>query len=118
MNVKLIAISTGSLEQAKRFLEATKFNGELYLDQNKFIYRALGLNHGILKTVTLSGIAASFQAYRKGYTVTASTSTGDPWQLGGFIVIGPHDSKILFKHVAQTSHDHPNIDEILAACKQ
>ncbi|XP_051114382.1 thioredoxin-like protein AAED1, chloroplastic isoform X2 [Andrographis paniculata] len=120
--VSLVLIGPGSIDQARKFSEQTKFKGEVYADPSHSSYKALNLVSGVSTTFTPGAGLKIIQAYVEGYrqdwalSFEKDTRTRGGWQQGGIIVAGPGKNNISYLHKDKEAGDDPNIDEILKAC--
>lgn len=114
-NTRLIALSPGATaEQTKEFVEETKFPGEAYADKENKIYSALNLKRGFFATLFAKGAWTAYkQATSEGFQ--ASGIKGDPFQLGGMLVVDPQ-AGILMEHHSQNVGDYPPVDDVLQLC--
>ncbi|GER57302.1 prostamide/prostaglandin F synthase [Striga asiatica] len=65
--VALVLIGPGSVDQAKKFFEQTKFKGEIYADPSYASYKALNFVSGVTTTVTAGAGLKIIEAYVEGY---------------------------------------------------
>ena len=112
--VSLVAIGSGSPEQAREFITSFTFYGEMYVDPSLKTYKAFKLNRGIARTLGPSSIVRGFSAIKKGFR--QGKNAGDLWQQGGMFVIGPGD-EMLFQHRNHSAGDHADLDAVLKACQ-
>ncbi|KAJ0983928.1 hypothetical protein J5N97_002284 [Dioscorea zingiberensis] len=120
--VALVLIGPGSIDQARKFVEQTKFKGEVYADPNHSSYNALNFVSGVLSTFTpLAGLKI-IQLYMEGYrqdwslSFEKDTRTRGGWQQGGILVAGPGVSNISYLHKDKEAGDDPDIKDIVKAC--
>lgn len=112
-NATVIAIGSGSCDQAKHFSTQFNFTGEIYLDEKLQAYKAFGLERGFFKTLGPSSIAKGFSALRQGFR--QGWHAGDLWQQGGVFVLGPGE-QLLYEHRDKVAGDHADMNEVLGVC--
>jgi hypothetical protein len=116
--VALVAIGSGSPEQAKKFVASFSFEGEMYVDPSLKTYKAFKLVRGLWRTLGPSSIGRGLSAMKKGFR--QGQNAGDLWQQGGMFVIGPSDqigNQLYFQHRNQTAGDHADLNAVLKACQ-
>lgn len=112
--VALIAIGSGTPEQARDFSEQFEFAGELYVDPELRSYKAFGLVRGFWKTLGPSSIAKGIGTMFHGHF--QGLSAGDLWQQGGLFVLGP-GNRLLFAHRNPKAGFQADLDQVLAVCR-
>lgn len=108
--VGLVAIGSGSPEQARKFVDAFSFTGEMYVDPGLKTYKAFNLNRGITGTLGPSSIIRGLSAIKQGFR--QGKNAGDLWQQGGMFVIGPA-SQMFFAHRNRAAGDHADLNAVL-----
>ncbi|XVF07988.1 hypothetical protein REPUB_Repub06bG0186600 [Reevesia pubescens] len=120
--VALVLIGPGSIEQAKTFVEQTKFKGEVYADPSHSSYEALRFVSGVTATFTPKAGLKIIQLYMEGYrqdwklSFEEDTVKRGGWQQGGILVAGPGKKNISYIHKDKEAGDDPEIEDILKAC--
>ncbi|CAL9085650.1 unnamed protein product [Musa acuminata var. zebrina] len=120
--VALVLVGPGSTEQAKAFVEQTKFKGEVYADPTHSSYDALNFAYGVSTTFSPSAGMKIIQLYLEGYrqdwglSFKKDTVARGGWQQGGIIVAGPGVSNILYIHKDKEAGDDPDVEEVIEAC--
>ncbi|XVF55405.1 hypothetical protein PTKIN_Ptkin06aG0033500 [Pterospermum kingtungense] len=120
--VALVLIGPGSVDQAKTFVEQTKFKGEVYADPNQSSYEALRFVSGITTTFTPKAGLKIIQLYMEGYrqdwklSFEENTVKKGGWQQGGILVAGPGKRNISYIFKDKEAGDDPEIEDILKAC--
>lgn len=100
---------------ANDFKRDWNFNGDIYCDKERAVYKALGCNRGLKYVISSKVLDASKKANNQGYINGAIQ--GDALQLGGVFLISKKQG-IAFQHLEEYAGDHVNIEELTAACKQ
>lgn len=109
----LAVVGLGSPLFAKGFRASTGYTGPLFVDGEGLAYRAVAL--GRLKLWNLlsfrmirNAIRARKEGFRQGKV------EGDPWQLGGTLVVAPGD-RLVYAWRNRNADDDAPIDEVIAA---
>jgi hypothetical protein len=110
--VTVVAVGSGTLEQARRFVAEFKFEGEMYVDPELHTYRAFDLVHGFLRTLGPASLMRGMSAMKKGFR--QGRSAGDLWQQGGLFVMGP-GRQLVFQHRNRFAGDHADLNIVLKA---
>jgi hypothetical protein len=84
----------------------------LSVDPSLHAYRAGQFRRGLARNLALAVLAKGFDAYRRGFR--QGRVEGDPWQLGGVVVIGPGD-EIHYTYRSESAGDHPEPDAFPSA---
>jgi len=108
--VALVAVGSGTPEQAGKFVKKFKFKGEMYVDQKLLTYKAFKLVRGLLRTLGPSSLLRGAAAMKKGFR--QGRSAGDLWQQGGLFIIGP-GPQLDFQHRNRVAGDHADLDAVL-----
>ena len=111
----LAVVGLGTPAFAKAFREDAGWRGPIYVDAEAKAYAAAGLvRAGPLRLlrprVLLAAVRARKQGFRQGKT------QGDPWQMGGTLVVAPRDRVVYAWRNASAEDDAP-VDEVLAAVR-
>jgi len=115
LGVGLVAVGSGNPLMAKSFQQEFEFSGDIYVDQKREIYKALGCNRGLKYAINGKALRAMQSAMSEGFS--QGKTAGDSLQLGGTFVISKQNG-ILFQHLEQFAGDHVDTVELMAACKQ
>ena len=108
--VILVAVGSGTPEQAGKFVKKFKFKGEMYVDPELRTYKAFKLVRGLLRTLGPSSLLRGAAAMKKGFR--QGRSAGDLWQQGGLFVIGP-GRQLNFQHRNRVAGDHADLTAVL-----
>jgi len=81
LNIGLVAIGSGTPLMANDFKRNFKYEGDLYCDKERAVYKALGCNRGLKYVISGKVLDAVKNANKQGYPV--GTVQGDSLQLGG-----------------------------------
>lgn len=113
--IALVAIGSGTPQQAKDFAAKFKFEGELYVDQDLDAYKAFGLERGFWRTLGPKSLGRGVVALKNGFR--QGGNAGDLWQQGGIFVLGP-GKQFKFAHRNAYAGNHANLQEVIAVCTQ
>jgi NAD(P)-dependent dehydrogenase (short-subunit alcohol dehydrogenase family) len=105
-------VGNGARHFARAFREDFGLDCPVLVDPELRAYRAAGLRRGRVELLSPRVPLNALRALRSGHRQTGVQ--GDPWQLGGVLVIRP-DGELLYRHVSREAGDHAPPDEILAA---
>lgn len=123
VNVSLIIVGPGKVDQAKAFAKSTNFPGEIYADPDFATHKAFEFVSGVGSTVSLTTGLRVISAYLEGYrqdwelSFDKDTVSKGGWQQGGVLVAGPGKENIIYLFKDSKAGDEPNMDEIVAACR-
>ena len=116
LGVDPYVIGSGSSSQAQRFqhkLEA--FELLIFSDKSRAIYRAVGWKRSAVATML------NPKTWARGLKLVGKfwqgRTEGDPWQLGGALVIGP-DGRTVYRFALAESGDHPTIAALEDAARR
>jgi len=115
LGIGLVAIGSGTPLMAKSFQSDFAFSGDIYVDQKREIYKALGCNRGLKYALNTKALRAIQSAMSEGYS--QGKTAGDSLQLGGTFIISLQHG-ILFQHLERFTGDHVDLGELTASCKQ
>lgn len=110
--VKPVVVGHSSVRWAKAFVADTGIDLPVYVDENREAFQALGFKRpllGFLKPVVFKRAMAA-----KNAGFSQKGVQGDAFQLGGVVLLQP-DGTIPYFFASETSGDHPNIADLLAA---
>ncbi len=109
----LAVVGLGNPRFAKGFREGTGYVGPIFVDADGAAYRAAALRRmrpwGLFD---LRMLRNALRARKEGFRQTKTQ--GDPWQLGGTLVVAPGDRVLYAWRNARADDDAP-IDEVLAS---
>ncbi len=111
----IAVVGLGTALFARGFRESTKYTGPLFVDREGLAYKAVAL--GRLRAWNLFSfrmLRNAWKARREGFR--QGKVEGDPWQLGGTLVVAPGD-RLLFAWRNQNADDDAPIDDVIAALR-
>jgi hypothetical protein len=109
-------VGLGKPEEARAFRERSGWPGTVLVDAKGEAYRALAFGRttlfGALRPAVLkAALRARKAGHRQGKT------QGDPWQLGGTVVVAPGD-RLLLVHRDRGVEDEASVDALLEALRR
>jgi len=109
----LALLGRGSPPMAHAFREESGFRGAMYVDPEGKAYGAAGMVRGaITRFLRPRVLMAAWRARRKGFRQTKVA--GDPYQLGGTLILAPGD-RIVFAWRNVSAEDDAPVHDVLAA---
>ncbi len=109
---ELVVVGCGNRHFARVFREDLELTTPLYVDTERASYRALGMKRGVRRTLGIRTLRSLWRSWRSGSRQKGVQ--GDPWQLGGVLVVLP-DGRVTFRYLSHEAGDHPPVPEVLAA---
>lgn len=112
---RLVAVGVGTPEQARAFRVLTGWKHGIVADPERKAYAAADLRRmGCLALLRPRLLLAALRARKEGFR--QRKVAGDPWQLGGTLVVGPGD-RVVFAHRNAGPEDEAPLDAVLAALR-
>jgi hypothetical protein len=113
VDVRLVAIGTGSTHSIQPFQEDTGFSSDIWIDPTAKLYRFLsckrGMKNGLLNAKTLQAVKV---AWKQGYVMKGLD--GHVFQLGGVFVI--YNGEVIWQHHDEYAGHTPDYPNLLASC--
>lgn len=109
---RLVVVGNGLASFIAGFREKSGFEGALYTDPGRRVYRALELSRGLTTLLSLRSVVRAIAAFREGHRQTRTR--GDAMQQGGVFVIATNGEST-YEHRSQVAGDHPSTLSLLAA---
>ena len=111
----LAFVGVGTPEQAHGFRVLTGWKDALVVDADRQAYAAADLRRmGFLALFRPKMIREAMRARKEGFR--QAKVQGDPWQLGGTMVLAPGD-RVLYAHRSAGPEDEAPLDAVLAAVR-
>jgi hypothetical protein len=111
----LALVGRGTPAMAHAFREEAGVRGAIYVDPEGKAYAAAGLERAaITRFLRPRVLLAAWRARRKGFRQTKVA--GDPYQLGGTLVLAPGD-RIVFAWRNASAEDDAPVDDVLRALR-
>ena len=109
---ELIVIGNGTAKQAASFAAEREIDFPLLTDPGRRTYKAAGLRRSVKDALSFKALGSAKRAMGDGHRQGATQ--GDPWQLGGAVVVAPGD-EVLFRYISSHSGDHPDPRDLVAS---
>ncbi len=111
---ELVVVGSGRPEHAADFRQSERLRFPLLVDPELASFEAAGLKRSVLATLGPRAFGHAFRALRSG--ARQGATRGDPWQLGGALVIRP-SGEIAYRYASREAGDHPPVAGILEALR-
>lgn len=112
LGARVVVIGNGPPRYIDDFRRTTNYDGELFTDPSREVYRACGFVRGVRKTLNRASFGAAVKAFRNGYR--QSRTQGDPWQQGGAVIVAP-PSKVIDYQRSRHAGDHASLRSLFAS---
>jgi hypothetical protein len=110
---ELFFVGNGAGHFASAFVEDVGITTPVYVDPSRASYRALGMKRSLLSTLlSPRTLRHALRALRSGFR--QGRTQGDPWQLGGVLVVRPGGA-VAFRYLSEEAGDHPPVEDVVAA---
>lgn len=98
----------------EEFVEAGYFDGPIYIDAEKRVYKALGASRASVFSIAKPSMwKAAARAKKKGFT---GNMAGDGFQMGGLMVLEPNGAMV-YRFAQPAFGVHAPLDEVLEAAR-
>ena len=115
LGAQAVVIGHSSLRYAKAFVEDTKIELPVYVDEKRVIYKALEFKRPFFAFLTPKVFKRAAEARKEGFTQPGVY--GDAFQLGGVVLLMP-DGSMPYKHSSQFPGDHPKLEDLKAEVRK
>lgn len=115
LGAQAVVIGHSSLRYAKAFVDDTKIELPVYVDEKRLIYKALEFKRPLLTFLTPKVFKRAAEARKEGFTQPGVF--GDAFQLGGVVLLMP-DGSMPYKYASQFAGDHPKLDDLKAEVRK
>jgi hypothetical protein len=115
LGVRVAVVGHSSLRYAKAFVDETKIEVPVYVDEKRVVYKALEFKRPLLSFLTPKVFKRAAEARKEGFTQPGVH--GDAFQLGGVVLLMP-DGSMPYKYSSQFAGDHPKIEDLKAEVKK
>lgn len=110
---ELVFVGNGDARFARAFRDERGLEAPLFVDAGRRAYEALGMKRGVLAALgSLATVRHGARALRGGFR--QGPVQGDPWQLGGVLVVLA-GGRVAYRHLSSEAGDHPPVEEVVAA---
>jgi hypothetical protein len=110
-----VIIGHSSLRYAKAFVDDTKIELPVYVDEKRVVYKALDFKRPLLSFLQPKVFKRAAEARAEGFSQPGVH--GDAFQLGGVLLLLP-DGSIPYKYTSRFAGDHPPVEDLKAAVKK
>jgi hypothetical protein len=111
----LVLVGGGTPEQARAFRLLTGWPHAVLVDGDGKAAAAAGLRRmTLLSLANPKMLLAVLRARREGFR--QGKTQGDPWRLGGTLVVAPGD-RVLYEHRNARADDDTPLDDVIAAVR-
>lgn len=111
LGVQAVVVGHSNPRYAKAFVEETKIDLPVYVDEKRAVYKALEFKRPLLAFLTPKVFKRAAEARKEGFTQPGVW--GDAFQLGGVVLLMP-DGSMPYKYASQFPGDHPKIEDLKA----
>ena len=115
LGVRAVVIGHSSLRYAKAFVDETKIDLPVYVDEKRVLYKALEFKRPLLSFLNPKVFKRAAEARKEGFTQPGVW--GDAFQLGGVVLLMP-DGSMPYRYASQFAGDHPKIENLKAEVKK
>jgi len=115
LGVQAVVIGHSSLRYANAFVDETKIDLPVFVDEKRVVYKALEFKRPLLAFLTPKVFKRAAEARKEGFTQPGVW--GDAFQLGGVVLLMP-DGSMPYKYASQFPGDHPKIEDLKAEVKK
>ncbi|MBK5256019.1 MAG: AhpC/TSA family protein [Vicinamibacteria bacterium] len=115
LGAQVVVVGHSSLRYATAFVEETKIELPVFVDEKRVLYKALEFKRPILTFLTPKVFKRAAEARKAGFNQPGVH--GDAFQLGGVVLQMP-DGSMPFKYASQFAGDHPKIEDLLAEVRK
>jgi hypothetical protein len=115
LGARAVVIGHSSLRYAKAFVDETKIELPVYVDEKRAIYQALEFKRPLLAFLAPRVFKRAAEARREGFTQPGVH--GDAFQLGGVVLLMP-DGSMPYKYSSRFPGDHPKIEDLKAEVRK
>ena len=115
LGVQAVVVGHSSLRYAKAFVDETKIELPVYVDEKRVVYKALEFKRPLLSFLTPKVFKRAAEARKEGFTQPGVW--GDAFQLGGVVLLMP-DGSMPYRYASQFAGDHPKIEDLKTEVKR
>jgi AhpC/TSA antioxidant enzyme len=115
LGVQPVVVGHSSLRYAKAFVEDTKIDLPVYVDEKRLVYKTLGFKRPFLAFLSPKVFKRAAEAKAEGFSQPGVH--GDAFQLGGVLLLMP-DGSMPYKYASQFAGDHPKVEDLKAEVRK
>ncbi len=112
LGTQVVVVGHSSLRYAKSFVDETKIELPVFVDEKRVVYQALGFKRPLLSFLTPKTFKRAAEARSEGFTQPGVH--GDAFQLGGVVLLMP-DGSMPYTYASQFAGDHPKLEDLKTA---
>ena len=109
LGVQIVVVGHSNPRYAKAFIEETKVDLPIYVDEKRVAYQALDFKRPLLAFLNLKVFKRAAEARKEGFTQPGVW--GDAFQLGGVVLLLP-DGSMPYRYASQFAGDHPKVEDL------
>ena len=114
LGVQAVVIGHSSLRYAKAFVDETRIELPVFVDEKREVYKALHFKRPLLSFLTPKVFKRAAEARKEGFTQPGVH--GDAFQLGGVVLLMP-DGSMPYTYASQFAGDHPKLEDLKTAVR-
>ncbi len=114
LGAQAVVIGHSSLRYAKAFVEETRIELPVFVDEKREVYQALHFKRPLLSFLTPKVFKRAAEARQEGFTQPGVH--GDAFQLGGVVLLMP-DGSMPYTYASQFAGDHPRLEDLKTAVR-
>ena len=115
LGASAVVVGHSSLRYARAFVDETKIELPVFVDEKRVLYQALEFKRPLLSFLTPRVFKRAAEARKEGFTQPGVF--GDAFQLGGVVLLMP-DGSMPYKYASQFAGDHPKLDDLKEAVRK
>jgi hypothetical protein len=112
LGVQPVVVGHSNPRYAKAFVDETKIELPVFVDEKRAVYKALEFKRPLLAFLTPKVFERAAEARKEGFTQPGVW--GDAFQLGGVVLLMP-DGSMPYRYASQFPGDHPPLEDLKAA---
>ena len=109
LGVRPVVVGHSNPRYAQAFVDDTKIELPVYVDEKRVVYKALEFKRPLLSFLNPKVFQRAAEARKEGFTQPGVF--GDAFQLGGVILLMP-DGSIPYRYASAFAGDHPKIEDL------
>ena len=115
LGVQPVVVGHSSLRYAKAFLDDTKIDLPVYVDEKRVVYKALAFKRPLLAFLNPKVFQRAAEAKKEGFSQPGVF--GDAFQLGGVVLLMP-DGSMPYRYASAFAGDHPKLEDLKAEVRK
>ena len=109
LGVQIVVVGHSNPRYAKAFVEETKVDLPVFVDEQRVAYQALEFKRPLLAFLSPKVFKRAAEARKEGFTQPGVW--GDAFQLGGVVLLMT-DGTMPYRYASQFPGDHPKIEDL------